>query len=300
MPLFEISKDELVPFRRLKGGADLFEKEIEDLLWANLEEFTGEALFPVKQQAKLPSGGIPDIVALDKTGRVVVFEVKRDVDRRQLAQCLEYAGWARTTNLDELAGLYHGSQKSFWSDWQDFTDSATPVVVNSNPRLFLVARDFQDRTELAFDFLIENKVPVTLVRVTVYVDKADRRFVDVEGDHEVALTDGGEQKEKTTDYTRIGGKPIKLADLLDAGILEEGEPLEWARPQKGEHYKAKVLPNGSIELEDGRKFSSPSRAAGEAADIPAVDGWTSWAAPRVGKKLHGLRRDLHDAVADAD
>ena len=41
-------------------------------------------------------------MALDKTGRVVVFEVKRDVDRRQLAQCLEYAGWARTTNLDEL------------------------------------------------------------------------------------------------------------------------------------------------------------------------------------------------------
>ena len=37
MPLFEISEDELVPFRRLKGGADLFEKEIEDLLWANLE-----------------------------------------------------------------------------------------------------------------------------------------------------------------------------------------------------------------------------------------------------------------------
>ena len=300
MPLFEISEDELVPFRRLKGGADLFEKEIEDLLWANLEEFTGEVLFPVKQQAKLPSGGIPDIVALDKFGRVVVFEVKRDVDRRQLAQCLEYAGWARTANLDELAGLYHGGQQGFWSDWQDFTDSATPVVVNPSPRLVLVARDFQQRTESAFEFLVENRVPVTLVRVTIYVDEYGRRFVDVEGDHEIERSARGEQKDKTTDYTRINGKPIKLADLLDAGILEEGEPLEWVRPQKGEHYKARVLPNGSIELADGRKFSSPSRAAIEAAEIPAVDGWTSWAVPRVGKKLHGLRKDLHDAVADAE
>ena len=107
MPLFEISEDELVPFRRLKGGADLFEKEIEDLLWANLEEFTGEVLFPVKQQAKLPSGGIPDIVALDKFGRVVVFEVKRDVDRRQLAQCLE-VGLVIEDDIEDVGGFSHG------------------------------------------------------------------------------------------------------------------------------------------------------------------------------------------------
>ena len=79
----------------------------------------------------------------------------------------------------------------------------------------------------------------------------------------IEISAGEEQKDKTTDYTRINGKAIKLADLLDAGILEEGEPLEWVRPQKGEHYKARVLPNGSIELADGRKFSSPSRAAME-------------------------------------
>jgi hypothetical protein len=45
VPLFEISSGELVPFRRLKGGADLHEKEIETLVWANLEEFTGETCF---------------------------------------------------------------------------------------------------------------------------------------------------------------------------------------------------------------------------------------------------------------
>ena len=71
VPLFEIHLAELVPFRRLKGGSDLYEKEIESLLWSNLEEFTGEALFPIARQAKLPLGGIPDIVALEKTGRVL-------------------------------------------------------------------------------------------------------------------------------------------------------------------------------------------------------------------------------------
>lgn len=42
MPLYEITDDELVPFRRLHGGADLYEKEIEDLLWTSMEEMTGQ------------------------------------------------------------------------------------------------------------------------------------------------------------------------------------------------------------------------------------------------------------------
>jgi Holliday junction resolvase-like predicted endonuclease len=107
VPLFEIdTAGELVPFRRLRGGAELYEREIEDLAWANPEEITGETLFLVQRQPQLRDGGKPDIVALDRSGRVVVVEVKREFDRGQLAQCLEYAGWARRTNLDELAQMY--------------------------------------------------------------------------------------------------------------------------------------------------------------------------------------------------
>jgi hypothetical protein len=98
MPLFEIQQPGgvLKPFRQLHGGAELYESEIESLLWDSLEDLTGEALFPVARQPNIRGGGRPDIVALTREGRVVVIEVKRDVDRGQLAQCLEYAGWART------------------------------------------------------------------------------------------------------------------------------------------------------------------------------------------------------------
>ena len=142
MPLFEVDgTSELVPFRRLRGGSDLYEREIEDLLWANLDEFTGESLFPVARQPSISTGGVPDIVALDGQGNVTVLEIKRDVDRGQLAQCLEYAGWARTTSLDELACIYHRGQAAFFGDWQSFTESATPIVLTRRPRLLLVARD---------------------------------------------------------------------------------------------------------------------------------------------------------------
>ena len=85
MPVYELESGELKPFARLRPGPDLYEQEIEDLLWSDLEAFTGESLFPVARQPRIPGGGVPDIVALDESGRVVVIEVKRDIDRAQLA-----------------------------------------------------------------------------------------------------------------------------------------------------------------------------------------------------------------------
>lgn len=177
MPLFEIGEPEqLVPFRKLTGGADLYEREIEDLLWENFEDLTGEALFRVARQPNIVGGGRPDMVALDHAARVVVVEIKRDVDRGQLAQCLEYAGWARTTNLDEVAGIYHSGPSAFFADWQNFTDSTTPVRIRRSPRLLLVARDFHGRTGSAFEFLIENGLPVKLIRVSMYEDQGGRAW----------------------------------------------------------------------------------------------------------------------------
>lgn len=76
----------LLPFTRQAISAGVYESEIEGLLWDNLEELTGDNLFRVARQPVLSSGGRPDILALDSAGRVVVIEVKRDVDRHQLAQ----------------------------------------------------------------------------------------------------------------------------------------------------------------------------------------------------------------------
>lgn len=109
----------------------------------------------VARQARIAGGGVPDILALDESGRVVVIEVTRDIDRGQLAQCLDYAGWARLTNVDEVASLYnrarpsHAGVEAFFRDWQDFMETATPVTINPQPRLYLIARYFEGRTRSA-------------------------------------------------------------------------------------------------------------------------------------------------------
>ena len=290
MPLFQINAaGELAPFRRLRGGADLYEREIEELVWANPEEIVGETLFLVQRQPTLLRGGRPDIVALDRDARVVVIEVKRDFDRSQLAQCLEYAGWARTTNLDELAQMYFNGADRFFADWQEFTGADFPAIVNSAPRLILLAGSFHGRTQSAIEFLIENRLPVKVIPVTIYEDRDGGRLVDIEAEHE---PDFPPVDPEVIDHTKIDGRRVRITDLLDSGHLQTGDELFWTRPQLGNRYEAKVTETG-IRLPDGQEFSSPSKAAMVAANIPAYDGWLAWRVVRLeGKSLDDLRREL--------
>lgn len=295
MPLYEARDGGLAPFARLRPGAELYEQEVEALVWSDLEAFTGEPLFPVARQAHIPGGGVPDILALDESGRVVVIEVKRDIDRKQLSQCLEYAGWARLTNLDELAGLYdrgtptHRGVEAFFRDWQDFTETTTPTTINLQPRIYLIARDFEARTRSALDFLRENLLPVTVVPVTIYQDLAGRRVIDVEAEREPTLPgvpgpSGGPQA------VTANGRRVTVPDLIEAGLIQANEAVEFVRPRLGQRYEAVIRADGTFVLPNGSQQQSPSLAAMRSADLVSYDGWYGWRVPRLGgTKLHELR-----------
>ena len=296
MPLFEVGVDELIPFRRVKGGPELYEKEIEDLLWQNLEEFVGVPLFPVARQPVLQNGFQPDVVALDGDGRVHVIEIKRAVDRKQLAQGLEYAGWARTTSLDELAGMFHRGSEDFFVAWTEFTESESPKLVEGPPQLVLVARDFDDRTKDALSYLTENDLPITVLRVTIYEDRSGRRFVDIDSDHEIELFDSETDDSRKTSVKRtkrqfkIDGRPVVISDLVEAGLLPAETVLTWKRPSSGSEFNVTVTADGELLLEDGRTFSNPSGAA-KAVNDGAWAGWNVWCTPS-GSSLSDLRDTL--------
>ena len=299
MPIFRTHGGELIPFTPVSPGPDLYESQIEQLIWDDFEAFIGEALFAIARQAHILGGGIPDILALDADGHVVIIEVKRDVDRGQLAQCLEYAGWARTTSLDQLATLYnagsdHQGAAAFFTDWQEFTDTTTPVTIASRPRLVLVARDFVGRTRAALDFLRDSSLPVTVIPVSIYEDGNGGRIIDVEHDHEVAssvlASTGGGAAPQGTRYS-VNGSNITVPDLISAGLIQPDEAVEFIRPLVGDQYTAKILSDGQFELDDGSVCRTPSRAAMQAAHVPSYDGWHAWRVIRLGgTKLHELRQ----------
>jgi hypothetical protein len=303
VPIFELDQQSLIPFRRQAITAGVYEAEIESLLWDNLEEITGDNLFRVARQATLPSGGRPDVIALDVTGRVVVIEVKRDVDRNQLAQSLEYAGWARNTSLDELAGIYYGGAAGFWDDWKEFTGSDTPVLVQGNPRLVLVARSFDGRTFHALEFLLQHRLPVQVLKVAFYIDDTDRRFLNVEWESEpeaapravatVSPPDGADIVGEVPEVEKADFRQVSLADVLP--LIDTPAALVWRRPRKGQRFEATLLESGRIRLADGREFRTPSAAAMAAADVVSYDGWYAWRLGEDGPSLNDFRHRVADA-----
>ncbi|EQD53729.1 hypothetical protein B1B_10064, partial [mine drainage metagenome] len=166
----------------------------------------------------------------------------------------------------------HKGVEAFFRDWQDFTDTATPLTIKPQPRLLLVARDFEGRTRSALDFLRENSLPVMVIPVTMYQDANGRRVIDVEADHEPILPTvagaGVVAQEPGPAASRV-----TVMDLLNDGLLKGDEPVEFHRPRLGKQYKAVIAADGTFELPDGTKHASPSRAAMRAAGLVSYDGW---------------------------
>ncbi len=276
----------------LGGPGKLYEDEVEDLIWNNTEQLTGEGLFPVARQPKVAGGGIPDIVALDSDARVVVIEVKRDIEREQLSQCLEYAGWAQDTSLDELASFYAAGKTQFFKDWAEFTDGDGLQTVSPNPRCVLVAKDYHSRTKAALRYVTSGDLHVTAVTIAVYEDQSGVRFLEVSG---VAAPKSPTSKNAVGNDSGEPNENVTLADLLEFCDVKPGEALVWERPQLGETYTATITADGEIELPDGKKFGSPSGAAKAAADIPAYNGWNAWRVVRTGQSF----KDLSNKVVRA-
>ncbi len=184
MPLFEVSPDGLIPFRQMESGAGSYDEAIEDVLWRNLDGLVGERLFRVRRQAPLDGGGRPAVVALDTDGSVVVFHVRRQMDRSGLAECLEYAGWARAATLDELAMLYWRGESEFWTDWHGFAGGENRSV-RPSPRLFLATGDFTARAQSTFEFLVDNGLPVKVMRAALYENQNGNRVLEVDGPSDV-------------------------------------------------------------------------------------------------------------------
>jgi CBS domain-containing protein len=93
----------------------------------------------------------------------------------------------------------------------------------------------------------------------------------------------------------IGGRRVRVSDLLDAGLIQAGTKLRFERSRIGVIYNATVTDKGRIRLEpDGEEFRSPSRAAMVAAGMRAVDGWRAWLVVDQDRLLDAVRQELLD------
>ncbi|MEV4440021.1 CBS domain-containing protein [Streptomyces sp. NPDC049577] len=105
---------------------------------------------------------------------------------------------------------------------------------------------------------------------------------------------GPAEPERRNSYL-LAGRRVGISDLVQAGLLLPGTRLTFARPRVGETHTARVTDDHLMELADGQRFQSPSRAAAVAVGRGSFDGWHAWALPD-GTMLDSLRQQLLDTV----
>jgi Restriction Enzyme Adenine Methylase Associated len=71
----------------------------------------------------------------------------------------------------------------------------------------------------------------------------------------------------------VEGRRVTILDLIDAGLLQADEEVEFVRPRLGQRHSATILANGSFQLNHGAVQRSPALAAMRAADLVSYDGW---------------------------
>ncbi|MEV6275884.1 hypothetical protein [Nocardia sp. NPDC051832] len=79
-----------------------------------------------------------------------------------------------------------------------------------------------------------------------------------------------------------------LMALIEEGRLKPGDRLTHNQPRKRRTFHATVTSDGFIELDDGRRFATPSPAL-KACVGSQINGWDNWIVERVNRTLGDLR-----------
>lgn len=127
-----------------------------------------------------------DLLGLDRTGNVVVIELKRDeTPRTTLAQALEYASYASTLayeDLERLARDYLGSEDASLTDWHrqyfELPDEQAPAF-NKGQRLVIVGHAVSAPVRQSAFYLRQQGLPVTCLEFDYFKTALGEQLLSV-------------------------------------------------------------------------------------------------------------------------
>ncbi|GEK22510.1 hypothetical protein [Cellulomonas xylanilytica] len=183
MPLFELDdgRPRLVqPMQPLTGS---FAQECASLLSHHLAAIAGEPLFAVRSRTNAPDhADLPELLALDATGRPVVVDVVQVVDDDAVISALRHAGAAARMTTTDLARAYHPDPSRFAVDYAAFREQAafgTQSSRREGVRLVLLCSEVAAEAGDTLGFLRGPGRHVDVLQVGVVRGVDDRRLLDV-------------------------------------------------------------------------------------------------------------------------
>ena len=185
MRVFKIEKNNLISFREVDFKMDNVEKILEDWIENNPSSiFEDEEVYIIGRQVTTNLNKSIDLLGLDKTGNIVVIELKRGkTPRETVAQILQYASFVEDLtyqNLEEIAIQYRIDEglnlterhKEFFG-----LNDETAVAFNKEQRLVIIGQDISKEVEQTSIFLNKKGLNIYCIAFKYFKNETGEKII---------------------------------------------------------------------------------------------------------------------------
>lgn len=189
MRIFNIqSDDKLIEFTQEPFQKEHEEKTLENWLEFNPDGVLEEGeLLVIGRQVPTGLGGSIDLLGVDRSGNVIVIELKRDrTPRETVAQALEYAAFAQRLDARQLESLLHSYKSDDSVNFAEYhrehfaLNAAEAVAFNKDQRIVIVGQQVTPNVRQTAQFLNSKGVSVTCVEFAFFRADGGQRLLSQE------------------------------------------------------------------------------------------------------------------------
>ncbi|MFH0833921.1 MAG: hypothetical protein V2A63_00850, partial [Patescibacteria group bacterium] len=185
-----------------------------------------------------------DILAIDKTGSLIIIELKKDKTPRDVvAQAIDYASWVESLTSDQISAIFENfdqkylkSEKSFDEIFSEkFGTKIDEETLNNSHQIIIVATELDSSSERIVKYLDNSKVPINIVFFKIFTiggEKFINRawFIDPYETAEIATTNASRDPWNGEFYVSFGdGESRNWADAKKYGFISGGGGIWYSR-----------------------------------------------------------------------
>jgi len=156
------------------------EERIEKWIIGDVSLLSPDLLI-IGEQVETASGGRIDLLCIDRSGNLVIVELKRDKTPRDVtAQALDYASWVKDLDAESIGATTAEYLKgeTLEAAFQSKFGSELPEVINEHHAMVVVASEIDDSTERIIRYLSETHgVDINAVRFQFFQAQDGREFL---------------------------------------------------------------------------------------------------------------------------
>jgi len=154
--IWEIRDQKISPVEETPLAAQHQEDELEAWI-TQAPDILGDEFLVIDRQREIPGVGRLDLLCIDKMGKLVIVELKRDRSPREaVAQPLDYASWLNEADPEEIfdhAKEYLGGELP--EAFEEHFHAEMPDILPQNHKLLIVASRLDSSAERIVNYLWE-------------------------------------------------------------------------------------------------------------------------------------------------